>query len=152
MVSEISIFELGENIANQRALYKLLLRLDEFYIPRISSQIDLKEYSMKLLKSARVFCAITNKKKYAGLLAIYVNDKVNCKAFISTIGVFPVYNGLGVSKALMLKAFEIAADSGMSVVLLEVNINNQRAVSFYKKLGFEEKNKDGNKIVMVKEI
>jgi ribosomal protein S18 acetylase RimI-like enzyme len=152
MSSELSIVEMDNNLSNQYTLYKLLVRLDEFYIPRISSRVDLKKYSVKLLLSGKVFCVVTSTGKHVGLLAIYVNDVVNHHSFISSIGILPEYHSTRVSKDLILVAFDVAIKYGMKSIFLEVDTSNFRALAFYKKHGFIEVRRTDNIILMTKKL
>jgi glycosyltransferase involved in cell wall biosynthesis/ribosomal protein S18 acetylase RimI-like enzyme len=146
------IAEFGKNSSSRNALYKLLIRLDEFYIPRISSRTDLEEYSVKLLENGRVFYAVNDEGKYIGLLAVYVNDTASQCAFISTISVLPEYQGSGISDNLMLKAFEVAVENGMRSISLEVDLSNQRALAFYKKQGFRKERQVIDTLIMTREL
>lgn len=52
------------------------------------------------------------------------------------IGVLDSFRGMGIGKALMLKALELAKDKGLTRIELTVRENNTRAIELYKKLGF----------------
>jgi ribosomal protein S18 acetylase RimI-like enzyme len=152
MKFEFSIVEFCDDLSCREDLYALLVKLDESYIPPISSRVNLKEYSVKLLKNGKVFCAKTSKDGYVGVLAIYINDFVDNKAFISSIGVLPEYYGAGVSENLLSKACEVAIEYGMKSISLEVSVENQRAIVFYTKHGFYEELRMSNNLFMKKEF
>lgn len=133
-----SIIELGNTDLDRLALYDFLVKINGFYTPRISSRVELAEYSLKLLSNAKVFCALSDNHEYIGLLAVYVNSRNDRNAFISSIGVMPEYHGRGVSSSLMRKAIDVAVENNMRSILLEVSLLNPRAINFYKKHGFIE--------------
>ncbi len=55
-----------------------------------------------------------------------------------TLGVDPEYRGRGVSKRLFELHKQAALDNGCKQMFLEVIVGNHRAISFYKKLGYEK--------------
>lgn len=55
-----------------------------------------------------------------------------------TLGVDPDYRGKGVSKRLYELHRQAALDNGCKQMFLEVIAGNDRAISFYKKLGYEK--------------
>ncbi len=153
MDTGFSIIELSHNSTSENTLYPLLQKLDQFYIPPISSKINLEQYSKKLLKNSKVFSVVNNKGEHIGLLAIYVNDVKNQVAYISSLGLLPEYHGSGLSSALINMAFEVAIGNGMRSISLEVDVNNQKAISFYKKHGFNDTNVvKENTLFMIKEL
>ncbi|MBT7038658.1 MAG: GNAT family N-acetyltransferase [Bacteroidetes bacterium] len=152
MSSNISIDKFSNNSLNQRTLYNLLVKLDGFYIPKISDRVNLRAYSVKLLQYGKVFYVKADVGEYIGLLAIYVNDIINHNAFISSIGILPEYHGLGISEKLINKAFAVAIKNGMKSVSLEANNNNNRALGFYKKCGFFEEKRIGDTFFMTKNL
>lgn len=56
---------------------------------------------------------------------------------IQNIGVIPEYRGLGLGRALVLKALTGFQQAGFKRVFLEVTANNKRAVKLYRSLGFQ---------------
>jgi ribosomal protein S18 acetylase RimI-like enzyme len=145
-----SIIELGNTDLDRLALYDFLVKMDGFYTPRISSRVELAEYSLKLLSNAKVFCALSDNHECIGLLAIYVNSDNDQDAFISFIGVMPEYHGKGLSSALMDRAIDAAVENGMRSISLEVSVLNPRAINFYKKHGFIENYKTIDAMFMKK--
>jgi len=55
---------------------------------------------------------------------------------IQNVGVVPEHRGLGLGRALMLKALRGFQDAGLDRVYLEVTASNQPAVHLYRSLGF----------------
>lgn len=57
-------------------------------------------------------------------------------AYDSGTGVIPAFRGRGVSRAIMLKAFEVLKSRGYEQYLLEVITSNTKALKLYESLGF----------------
>jgi ribosomal protein S18 acetylase RimI-like enzyme len=64
-----------------------------------------------------------------------VNDRAGIGA-IQNLGVMPLYRGLGLGAALMLKALEGFRQAGLQRVFLEVTAQNEGALRIYQRLGF----------------
>ena len=153
MVTGFSIVQISNSSKGEYTLYQLLVKLDKFYIPPISSKSNLEQYSKKLLKNSKVFSIVNTKGEYVGLLAIYVNDIVNRVAFISSLGILPEYHGSGLSSDLINRAFVVAVENGMRSISLEVDFCNQKAIKYYKKHGFiKSKIVKANTLLMTKEL
>ncbi|NJE00920.1 N-acetyltransferase [Thermococcus sp. JdF3] len=56
--------------------------------------------------------------------------------YISNVAVYPEFRGKGIGKALMLKAEELAEQSGARRVALDVEKDNENAIRIYKRLGY----------------
>lgn len=53
------------------------------------------------------------------------------------IALYEKYTGLGIGRIMLEKLFSAAKDCGIEQLELEVAADNERAVSLYKKMGFE---------------
>ncbi|XRP96724.1 KEOPS complex subunit Pcc1 [Methanocaldococcus sp. 16A] len=73
-------------------------------------------------------------------------------AEIHEIFVAPDFRGKGIGTALINKAIEYAKKRGRNIVELWVGVENKKAIEFYKKLGFEEKEVVKEWLRMVKRI
>lgn len=127
-----------EHIKNNqfKRIYNILQKIKNYYNPVLSTQVSsIEEYSKKLEINAQTFMAWTGKAD-VGILSIYCNDYKNKVAFISTFGIDKIYNGKGFSRKLLNYGLNYVKRIGFSVVHLEVNKINERAISFYKKNGF----------------
>ncbi|MEA4899772.1 ribosomal protein S18-alanine N-acetyltransferase [Bacillota bacterium Meth-B3] len=60
------------------------------------------------------------------------------EAHITNIAVRPDRRGLGYGEAVTRALMQLAADSGMSMLELEVRVSNRAARALYEKLGFVE--------------
>ena len=117
---------------------KILEKLDDYYIPPISSQVELSEYAEKIRLNAEIL-VIKYNKNTVGISAVYCNDYDDYTAFITTIGMMDKYQGQGLGKKLLEKSIDLAKSKGMRKIKLEVHENNNTAISFYKRNNFEIK-------------
>lgn len=58
--------------------------------------------------------------------------------FVNGVGIHPDYRRRGLAKLLMTESMVRAAKNGMKDLILEVDIENQRAISLYEQLGFKK--------------
>jgi len=58
--------------------------------------------------------------------------------FINGIGIHPDFRRRGLGKALMLSSMKRAAKNGMKTMILEVDIDNYRAINLYRRVGFKK--------------
>ncbi|XP_057248405.1 uncharacterized protein LOC104887712 isoform X2 [Beta vulgaris subsp. vulgaris] len=59
------------------------------------------------------------------------------RVYIMTLGVLAPYRGLGVGTKLLNHVLELSAKQNISEIYLHVQTNNEEAMNFYKKFGFE---------------
>ncbi|KAL6216946.1 hypothetical protein ACLB2K_010164 [Fragaria x ananassa] len=59
------------------------------------------------------------------------------RVYIMTLGVLAPYRGIGIGKMLLNHVFELSTKQNISQIYLHVQTNNDDAISFYKKFGFE---------------
>ena len=71
---------------------------------------------------------------------------------IHELVVLPEYRGMGIGKILLDKVIEYFKDRGLDTAELWVGDENFRALEFYKKYGFEEKDRFNYWIRMTKRI
>ncbi|MBU7016205.1 MAG: GNAT family N-acetyltransferase [Theionarchaea archaeon] len=58
--------------------------------------------------------------------------------FINGFGIHPDFRRRGLGKALMLSSMQKAAKNGMKTLILEVDIDNSRALNLYRSVGFKK--------------
>lgn len=84
------------------------------------------------------FVAIKIDEIYVGYIAFYCNDIENKQAYLSMIIIHKSFQHLGLGKILMDYMLSFVRLQKFISVKLEVNIENDYAIRFYKKYGFKE--------------
>ena len=111
----------------------------KLFSPPLESRIDLKVFSQKIYDNAIQFWAIDScTQKNVGFMACYFNFPEKVYGYITTISVVESMQGLGLGEELVKKAIECGKERGFRSIRLEVNLQNIRAISFYRRLGFEK--------------
>ena len=128
-------FRLTHNTATEHDIYKHLLRCSDQFIPPLSVVVNIDEYAKKIASLADTI-EVWDNNNLIGLVAIYLNDRVNKRAFITNVSTDESVQGLGIAKDLLHQAFGRAIALGFKFVLLEVGKDNLRAIALYKKAGF----------------
>ena len=83
------------------------------------------------------FCEGNEYKKPIGYVAFYANDITGRTAFISSICVLDEFQGYSIGGDLLKNCIGVSKEQGMKMIRLEVLKTNYKAISFYKKYGFE---------------
>ena len=121
---------------DETRIKRFLENADSYFFPALSSHVDISAYSRKLSKNA-VNLFIHNGEEDIAHAAVYVNDEVEFKAFLSTICVLPNFQGRGYASKLLNLCMEHAKQEGMLFFELEVDNNNKDAILFYKRKEFK---------------
>lgn len=130
-------------------IYNHLTRVDEEFVPALSSYTEINLYSKKLFEKSIRF-EIWSKKLLVGLLAVYENSTKG-EIFISNFSVEKEVQGRGIAQDLYDKCFnEVYYKKSFKNVYLEVNMLNKRAMKFYLKNGFTKSQTLGNKKIQLK--
>lgn len=107
--------------------------VDDDFIPKLSSYVDLGEYSKKIYEKAeRIELRIG--KQMIGLIAFYANANL---AFVTNVSLEKNQQGLGYGGFMMDKLMAYAENNSIRTIKLEVRNENLKAIRFYKKLGFK---------------
>jgi ribosomal protein S18 acetylase RimI-like enzyme len=133
----MEFIEYSRNKSDSEQIENHLKECDDFFVPKLSSKVDVSVYAQKLAKHAVNFEA-WNTNLLVGLVSVYVNDQHNRLAFISNVSIISTFAGRGIGKALLKECIEYAKNLKFKTVGLEVSVLNARAFNLYTKLGFKE--------------
>ena len=130
----------------------ILVRVSSLFTPPLSDGLDMEQYAHKLSEKA-IFLTCCEAEKMVGFIAYYLNEQVK-EFYITLICVDSAYQTNGIGSQMLDKLIRIARQSRISceTIALEVNKQNSKAYSFYKKHGFVEQEDRGTKILMKKNL
>jgi ribosomal protein S18 acetylase RimI-like enzyme len=128
------LIEFSINKASLRSISKHLNKVNDLFVPVLSSYVNIDIYSKKIFEKADRIEFWKN-EELVGLLAFYINPP---NVFITNLSLDKIIHGLGYGVKMLDRLFEITKDKNIKKVSLEVNSMNQKAVNFYKSIGFEE--------------
>jgi len=120
------------------------------YSPPLDSYVDIEEYSKKLYNKAILFSEF-DADNLIGLVAVYDNPTER-SGWITNVSVDPEHIGRGVAKKLLNKCCEYFENKKYFSILLEVFLENTKAISLYYKQGFKKHNIKKNKMILKQAI
>lgn len=127
-------------------LYDMLRKMDNYMMPLLSQHVCLKAYTKKLVEKADIFYIIY-KEQDCGHCAVYMNN--GSKAYITSFGILPEFQGMGMGNTLIHNVICEAELRGINQIGLEVHRNNVVAHRLYVKAGFRQSAETGEMIKMV---
>lgn len=125
---------LTESSSDER-VFRFLESMDPYFTPPLSKRVELKPYSRKLAEGAINYFLVFQEIDVAHV-AFYCGDPDCNTAYISSIGVLPGYQRLGIADKLIGYVVEHCSKEGKKILELEVEPGNKKAISFYIKNGF----------------
>jgi ribosomal protein S18 acetylase RimI-like enzyme len=136
------------NLSNQIEIRNHLKSVDDDFIPKLSSYVDLDEYSKKIYEKAeRIELRIG--KKLIGLIALYANENL---AFVTNVSLEKNQQGLGYGGLMMDKLMVYAENNSIKTIKLEVRNENLKAIKFYENRGFKVFQKASKSQTLINEI
>lgn len=127
------IYKINESTIEDIVEHLNLCDLD--FIPKLSSKVNIVDYSIKLFEKANRFEA-WKKNKLVGLVALYYNFEENL-GFITSVSVLHEYNGNGIAKKLFEFVIAQIKELKFKKLLLEVNKSNYGAIKLYEHFNFK---------------
>jgi len=112
-----------------------LSKCEKTFTPKLSSYVDIKDYSNKVFNKAMRFECF-DEEKLVGLIAGYKGEKL----YITNVSTDPDYTRRGIAGTLMKMSEDFCRLNNLRYIELEVNPQNQTAIAFYEKRGFKIKN------------
>lgn len=124
-------------ITDKTILKLILEEFSDFFTPPLyESVVNLDSYSEKLAENS-MNIVLSEEGKNIGFICFYANDFVSRKAFVSLICVKEEFQKRGYATLLLKKMFEYCKNK-MNSVELEVYFQNEGAIEFYEKNGFQK--------------
>lgn len=113
--------------------------LIEFHecFPGLLDRVEsIERYALKLSEAAFVV-VMKEDGKNVGFCCYYANDKETLTGYISLIGIKKAYQRMGNGKSLLEFTANRCRESQMTKLKLEVDADNENAIAFYKRNGFQ---------------
>lgn len=121
------------NLSNLKEVKNHLILVDNEFTPKLSSYVDINEYSKKIYEKAeRIELRIG--KQMIGLIAFYINADL---AFVTNVSLENNYQGLGYGDLMIDKLMAYAENNSIRTIKLEVRNENLKAIKFYENRGFK---------------
>lgn len=117
---------------NAKEIYNFLKELDCDFVPPLSSRVILSDYVEKICRLATIL-TVLEKDKIVGLSAIYCNDFIDRRAFLTMFAVKKNLRRKGLATKLFNESLNVARSKKMSHLSWEVNSKNKKAMLFYEK-------------------
>lgn len=123
----------------------LLEYSSDFYIPKLSSEVDLEVFAKKLSRHANfLLCELG--ESICGYTAYYVNPNAK-QIYITLICVDPAFQQRGLGRLMLKYLVDNYTNKALSIALEVVKYNNI-ALNFYKHEGFVIIEDRGNRFLM----
>jgi len=133
--------------ALQSDVFKHLMDCNDSFYPPLNERVDVAAYANKIVTKAITFEAWSG-KVLVGLIAIYVGEGTPKLNFITNVSVLPTYTGSGIASQLLKNCIDYSVDNKCFEIYLEVNKDNNPAISFYKKFNFVQSGIKNDNLVM----
>lgn len=127
----------SENKSTLEQIENHLFQCESTFVPNLRGYTNIKEYSKKIFNKAVRFECLDG-EKLIGLLAAYKGERL----YITNVSTDPDYTKRGIGGTLMNMSEDYCENNGLTIIELEVKVQNQKAIAFYEKRGF--KNKDSS--------
>lgn len=115
---------------------------NEYLLPDpLSHHTDINTYCSKLLLFGKVFAITDQSNNTAGIVAGYMNDQSNKRAYVQLILVNKSFQARGIGTSLLTRFMDEAYNNGMRTVQLTCDLINKTAIKFYNRLGFNQSTK-----------
>lgn len=127
-----------QKLDSEKDIYQSLIETESLLIPTlIERDIDIRAYSQKLSEWGNVWGIKGAKGETLGLLASYSNDTDTKTAYLTILAITPSYRGLHLAEELLTLAEKNALECKMVKFKLEVRKNNDNAIGFYERFGYQ---------------
>ncbi len=136
------------NLSGASEITAHLFRVEASFDPTLSSRVDIRAYAQKLHDRAVRFEAWMG-EELVGLVASYCNQPDESKAFVTSVSVWPEFQGQGIAGRLMRQCIEHMRGLEVGRIELEVNKLSLLAIALYQKLGFNVLRENSSTLIMI---
>lgn len=142
-------FEYTQKKLDESEALNILHKFDSMFSPALSSKVDIDSYSKKLAKFANwVLCM--NDSRIIGYIAFYQNTETGID-YIPSICVLDTFRHYHIATQMLSFMME-QAPTGIKEIQLECRKNNESALRFYSKNGFDVIGGDESKYLLSKHL
>jgi len=106
---------------------KITAEKEKVFLARATHQYSIRDYKAFTLQKNQV---------PIGMIGIHISEECPKTIYIMNIYIQNQYRGTGAVELLLEAAEKIGKEAGARTVILDVSIQNARALSAYRKLGF----------------
>lgn len=128
-------FSYKTNSASKEEIEKYLIKTSNIFSSPLVSRVDISSYSKKIKELSFTF-ECWHQDCLVGLVACYLNDSIRKEGFVTNVSVLKEYQEKGIATKLLNQAINQALVLEFSKISLEVSIDNNKAINFYKKNNF----------------
>lgn len=126
------------NTCTEQDIYNYLIEVDSLLMPPLSSKenFDIKEYAKKIYDNAITFEAYDG-NVLVGLIAAYFHKEEENFVYLTSVSVKKEFQNMGIAFRLLHQCVLKAEIEDLAEINLIAHKDNCKAISLYKKFGFE---------------
>ena len=138
-------------VAMAESIRRVIEECDDVFISGITKRHDYEQILEKMIRNAKVI-TVNYKGKLVGYASMYANNFETKEAYVSMFGIKRDYQGMKFGTFLMDRCCEVAKESGMKTIRLEVLKENTKGYCFYEKYGFRKREENDYSFYMSHEL
>lgn len=139
------------NYAKKNDIYHHLIECSRLFIPPLSSNVHIEDYTQKIVEKADTFEA-WSKGKLIGLIAAYCNNFDDREAYITSVSVIESFSGMGIASELLSICITHVENIKFNWIKLKVNKNSKKARNLYHKYDFQEIDSEDDFVLMRRKV
>ena len=127
-------------IFKDKDIVKFFRKIDNDFLPPLSSKINIVDWSKKIIDKAVNILAYVEKNnnlEIIGVISFYCNDHLKFYSYIPFIGIIKEYRSKGIASILFNMCWEHLKEKDFKLVGIET-WEGIKSFSIYKKIGFKE--------------
>jgi 2-polyprenyl-3-methyl-5-hydroxy-6-metoxy-1,4-benzoquinol methylase len=122
-------------IVTEEKIKQHLIKCSSIFIPPLDSYVDINNYSKKIHNNAVLFPEFSSNGELIGLVAAYDNVAER-SGWITNVSVDPDHHRKGIANKLLKECYKYFETKKYFSILLEVFLDNEKAIKLYTKQGF----------------